>query len=553
MTSLARALSTTRSDSEPSPGTEVRVLVIYTGGTIGMKYDKDGVLVPVPNALVPFLKSLPIMNDEQYAQEHKIPELYGQNTMVLPLSEQKKRIVYTVDEYSPLLDSCNMTMKDWAKIANDVEKYYEKYDGFVILHGTDTMAFTSSALSFMFDNLGKPVILTGSQIPIYELRNDGRDNLLGALLIAGQFKIPEVSLYFFDKLYRGNRVTKVDAGSFNGFTSPNLEPLVDATEVDIKVDWDTVLKPNTTEKFTVNTEMDRNVGVLRLFPGITAETVRAFLQPPMKGIVLETFGAGNAPTTPDGPDSTNILAELKKATDRGVIIINCTQCLRGSVVMTYATGKALRDAGLISGSDMTPEAALTKLSYVLAMEKISLEDKKKLLIDNLRGELTVPKSSLHLSDSLFIQSIAKALSLSCKEELLAVRDALNPTLACAAAKTGDIEALKAIREMGSSLSMEDYDGRTPLHIASCEGHLKVVEYLLEQGATVYAKDRYGDTPLRNAMHFRRKDVVKLLRQTGAHLSPQEIQAARAEMCSYAAQSDVEGLEIWALAGVEKSS
>ncbi|KAM6961253.1 60 kDa lysophospholipase [Aplochiton taeniatus] len=520
------------------------------------------VLAPEPHAFVKNLRKLPILHDEQYAQQTCLYDYYDpeENTLVLPmptpqadqlshrLCKDQKRIVYSVLEYCPLLDSCNMTTDDWGRIGKDIEKNYESYDGFVILHGTDTMAYTASALSFMCENLGKPVILTGSQVPIYEMRNDGRDNLLGALLIAGQFVIPEVCLYFHNKLYRGNRVTKVDAGSFNAFCSPNLAPLANA-EVDITINWDTVWRANTTSKFRVSTQLNRNVGLLRLFPGITTATVRAFLQPPMEGVVLETYGSGNAPD-----NRADLLEELKKATERGVIIINCTQCLRGSVSPSYATGKVLIDAGLIAGCDMTPEAALSKLSYVLARSELSQQAKQKMMGQNLRGEMMsgLEGAKVSLSDSRFIQLIAKSLSISCKEELEAIRDALTPPLACAAAKIGDLEALEAIREMGSNLSLGDYDGRTPLHIATCEGHLKVVQYLLSHGSTVYAKDRYGDTPLRNAVRFRHRDVVTLLRKTGAHFSRDELEDAGTELCSMVAHGDLEGLEIWSLAGADFS-
>ncbi|KAG8449312.1 hypothetical protein GDO86_016095 [Hymenochirus boettgeri] len=526
---------------------EARVLVINTGGTIGMMYQND-VLAPQANAFAKALKKLPILHDEIYAQQTKLYDFHDfqENTLVLPLSKQNKRIVYTILEYSPLLDSCNMTTDDWAKIAKDIQKCYEQYDGFVILHGTDTMAYTASALSFMCENLGKTIVLTGSQVPIYEMRNDGRDNLLGALLIAGQFVIPEVCLYFHHKLYRGNRVTKVDAGSFNAFSSPNLPPLANA-EVDITINWETVWRANTTKKFHVHTDMNRNVGLLRIFPGITAATVKAFLQPPMEGIVLETYGSGNAPDC-----RLDLLEELKKATERGVAIINCTQCLRGSVTESYATGKALREVGIIPGCDLTPEAALAKLSYVLGKNHLSLEEKKKMLFVNLRGEMTISATGAKISlrDSKFIQVVAKSVGVSCKEELEAVRDALTPSLACAAAATGDLNALEAIRDMGGNFSSEDYDGRTPLHVACCEGHLAAVQYLLNNGATVYAKDRYGDTPLKNAVKFRQMEIIKLLRQTGAHIPWEELEHIGTELCSLAALGDVDGLEAWELAGVD---
>ncbi|XP_043999782.1 60 kDa lysophospholipase isoform X4 [Gambusia affinis] len=527
-------------------GNESRVLVINTGGTIGMTLHDKG-YAPTANTLVESLRKLPILHDELYAHQTSLYEYYRlENTLVLPPSKLNKRIIYTILEYSPLLDSSNMTTDDWGRIGKDIEKNYENFDGFVILHGTDTMAYTASALSFMCEHLGKPIVLTGSQVPIYELRNDGRDNLLGALLIAGQFVIPEVCLYFYNKLYRGNRVTKVDAGSFNAFTSPNLPPLATA-EVDFKINWDTVWRANTTAKFQVRTELNRNVGLLRLFPGITALTVKAFLQPPMQGVVLETYGSGNAPD--NRPD---LLEELSKATDSGVIIVNCTQCLRGTVSASYATGRVLMDAGLLAGGDMTPEAALSKLSYVLAKKELTLDAQKKMMAQNLRGEMSadLEGAQLCLSDSRFIQVIAKSLSVSCKEELEAIRDALTPSLACAAAKIGDTEALVALKEMGSDLRLGDFDGRTPLHVAACEGHLRLVQYLLNQGASVHAKDRYGDTPLCNAVRFRHKEVVRLLRRTGAHFSREHLEEAGSELCSLAASGDKEGLDIWRIAGAD---
>ncbi|XP_043118230.1 60 kDa lysophospholipase-like [Puntigrus tetrazona] len=542
-----RNFCTSSKSPETSSDIETRVLVINTGGTIGMVLH-NGVLSPEPNALVKTLRKLPILHDEQYAQQTKLYESYKpeDKTLVLPQSKLNKRVVYTFLEYSPLLDSSNMTPNDWSTIGKDIEKYYEQYDGFVILHGTDTMAYTVSALSFMCENLGKPVILTGSQVPIFEMRSDGRDNLLGALLIAGQFVIPEVCLYFYHRLYRGNRVTKVDSGSFKAFASPNLPPLANA-EVDIEIDWDTVWRPSTTEKFTVYTQMNHNVGLLRLFPGITTDTVKAFLKAPIEGVILETYGSGNAPD-----NRQDLLDEIRKATQRGVIIVNCTQCLRGSVTISYATGQALSNAGVVAGFDMTPEAALSKLSHVLAKQDLTTEEKKKMMSRNLRGEMVadLQGAKISLSDSRFIQIIAKTLSIGCKEELEAIRDALMPTLACSAAKNGDTETLEAIRKMGTDLNKADYDGRTPLHIAACEGHLNVVEYLLSKRATVYSKDRFGDTPLHNAIHLRHKGVVELLRKSGAHVSSDELKDAGTELCRLAASGDLEGLRIWKLAGVD---
>ena len=335
-----------------------KVYVAYTGGTIGMK--------STPNGFVPaagYLEQL--MN--------RVPELQSD---ILP--------DYQICEYEPLQDSSNMRPADWLKIAQDIASHHDQFDGFVVLHGTDTMANTASALPFMLEGLRKPVVLTGAQIPLCKVRNDARENLITALLIAANYQIPEVCLCFGDQLLRGNRAVKVDADSFDAFASPNFPPL-GTVGIEIKINWDLVLPPPKTRSPIKVTELKASrVASLRLFPGISAEIVKNFLQPPIGGLILETYGIGNAPR------DSELIAALKEATHRGVIIVNCTQCLKGTVNMEdYATGTSLANAGIISGLDMTTEAALAKLSFLLN-QKLPVAKIKELMQTDLRGELTRP-------------------------------------------------------------------------------------------------------------------------------------------------------------------
>lgn len=335
-----------------------KVYIAYTGGTIGMKRTADG-FVPAAGYLEQLMDNVPELKSEF------LPE-------------------YRIGEYEPLLDSSNMTAGDWLKIANDISDRHSEFDGFVVLHGTDTMAYTASALPFMLQGLQKPVVITGAQIPLCNIRNDARENLITALLIAANFKIPEVCLCFGDKLLRGNRAVKVDADSLDAFESPNFPPL-GTVGIEIKINWDLVLPPPKTRKTIKVTALNESrVAGLRLFPGISVDIVKNFLQPPMRGLILETYGVGNA------PEDRDLVATLKAANDRGVIIVNCTQCLKGTVNMEgYATGTSLAKAGVISGFDMTPEAALAKLSFLLSQE-LSVTKMKKLMQTDLRGELTHP-------------------------------------------------------------------------------------------------------------------------------------------------------------------
>ena len=308
------------------------------------------------------------------------PGYLGERLAEMPELQRPEMPRFTLHEYPTLLDSANMTPADWERIGQDILENHDDFDGFVILHGTDTMAYTASALSFMLQNLAKPVILTGSQIPLAEVRSDARENFITSLLIAAHYPIPEVCLYSSGLLLRGNRSRKVSSSGFDAFDSPNFPPL-GRVGVDIQVDA-SLVRPPPTGALTLQRLEEVAIGTLRIFPGITAALVRNFLQVPVQGFVLETYGAGNAPA------EAALLDVLSEATARGVVIVNCTQCLRGRVDMGgYATGDALLSAGVTSGADMTPEAALTKLLYLFSKGLSPAEIRAKVQED-LRGELT---------------------------------------------------------------------------------------------------------------------------------------------------------------------
>jgi len=287
----------------------------------------------------------------------------------------------TLVEWGPLLDSADNRPADWRRMAHEIAARYDQIDGVVLLHGTDTMAYTSSALSFLLEGLGKPVIVTGSQVPLAEVRSDARENLVASLQLAARTDLHEVCVYFSGQVLRGCRATKVSASGFDAFESPN-EPPLGQVGVDIALRASGP-RPPQAGPLRVPPLADVTVASLRLFPGIDARFVRHVLQEPLQGLVLETFGTGNAPSR-----DRELLAALAEATERGVVIVNITQCLRGRVDMAgYATGRALQDLGVVGGADMTPEAALTKLIYLLGSGHDAAAA-RELMQRDLRGELT---------------------------------------------------------------------------------------------------------------------------------------------------------------------
>ncbi|OCB84129.1 asparaginase-domain-containing protein [Sanghuangporus baumii] len=590
------------------PSDEARVLVIYTGGTIGIcqsrfhdpledslfshsgtidgfrKWSTSGRSSPVSGAHFPALKETPtltvkstrpippsLLTDpakshlsqasscrkiDNNVYECTLPSLVTPRTSVH--TGNSKRIRYAILEWDPLLDSSNVGTEDWVRIATEIELNYAAFDAFVILHGTDTMAYTSSALSFMLEDLGKTVILTGAQIPLSQLRNDAVDNLLGALSIAGQYIIPECCLFFNQCLYRGNRVSKVSSYDFDAFDSPNFLPLVNA------------------------------------------DIVRAFLIPPIQGVVLETFGAGNAPQRRD------LMEVLREASDRCVVVA-ITQCSKGTVSDAYETGRALLDIGIVPGGDMTPECALAKLGYLLSKPQLSVQKVRELVRLPLRGELTAPSgqsskpsmtqhldslqdclaqmmrlsntSSPHVPQIIINQdqgtgqniidpaapwswtvaeaSATQSTLLNILIRLAVAKDDVDGLEFCLRYQDDDdvlrspsVEKSISTPAAGIANNIDPSSGWTPLHVAAFNGSERSVATLLQAGALVHLRDSLGHTALYYAARRGYPNIVELLRQAGANLGGTDIEGGfvTLEVTRAAHKGDEVALETWNRAG-----
>ncbi len=336
------------------------ILLIYTGGTIGMVRD---------------YKSATLRNFNFDKLLKHIPEINHLNCTIQSVS------------FKEPIDSSNMNIDNWVQIAEIIEKNYKSFDGFVVLHGSDTMSYTASALSFMLENLSKPVIFTGSQLPIGDLRTDAKENLITSIEIASAQEngfpvVSEVCLYFEYKLYRANRTTKINAEHFEAFTSPNFSPL-GVSGVHLKFKKHLLYKPLERKRLKVRKQLDNNIVLIKIFPGITRNVVANILATKgLRGVILETYGSGNAPT------DKWFVNLLKDAIAKGIYIVNVTQCAGGNVTMgKYETSVSLEKLGIISGNDITTESALAKLMYLLG-ENIPKNKFKSIFETQLRGEIS---------------------------------------------------------------------------------------------------------------------------------------------------------------------
>ena len=493
---------------------EPRVLVIYTGGTLGMVKSDEG-YVPKPDFLENYMKSHPSMCDLEYTNKRKVEGEGNEGSAMEWIYTAEtlfgKRVKYNILEFKELIDSSNMCIKNYIQIGEVIEKNYFEYEAFIILHGTDTVAYTAAILSFMLENLKKTVIVTCAQIPLTEIRNDADLNILTSLCIAGSYHLPEVVVCFNNQVFRGNRTSKLDINSFSAIQSPNLRPLCELG-VKVKFRWYYVQNTCGLAPFKVWKKLDNGIIIITMHPYLTKESFEAQFAMNPKAVILQTYGAGNM-----SDDQPMILEIIKDQVKKGTIFVNLSQCNQGAVSDIYKTGRELKKLGVIPGSDMTIECALAKLSYLLG-KGFPAHRIKEYIGKSIRGELTEDVGSEESSEEAYVKMAAK--NITEEQHTQDIFHPINTILFPAKINTltaeGLIKILKCLNLNNLSLNIKDYDNRTPLHIACIKGKKDIVEFLVEETQIdINIIDNYMNTPLYYAIKCSNYDIAKYLYNKGA--------------------------------------
>ena len=461
-----------------------------------------------------------------------------------PLNQFNKRIEFELIEFNEVIDSSNVNLYYWNLIAESIFDMYDKYDGFVILHGTDTMSYTASALSFMFENLNKPIIITGSQIPLIEMSNDGLANLIDSINLCGTFHIPEVCILFRGKLLRGNRSIKNDNRGLNAFESPNIESLIEIG-TKYKVKWNIILLPPLPNAQISLTKLkDKKVIILKYFPTMGDDTIQnIFNQNGIEGIIIETYGSGNLPSNRE-----SLVNCLLKLSSTDIVIVNISQCRKGIMSADYEVGKQLEKLGLIYGSDMTVECALSKLNYLLS-KGYSKKQIKDLFSQNMRGELTENKTELFsFSSNYLINSIReifeKGTSINTDEVII---NEFLPSFIIDLVRKDQLSVLHSLKyhinKMSNKLINEMYPSytKTPLHFSCEQGNIELTNYLINIGFKLNVIDNLNKTPLYYACLSKNQDLCEYLFSKGAQKSYQELEGDF--LCKLAFNNDLETLKL----------
>lgn len=519
---------------------EVKVLIVYTGGTFGMMKTPEG-YAPKKNWLLSRIQSGKLFFDEEYTKNNHISK-----TSCTPETLQGHRLRYHLIEYDQIIDSSELNSRHYTMIAETIEENYDKYDSFIIIYGTDTMAYMASQLSFMFENLNKTVVITGSQIPISEWRNDAESNLVGAFTVA-EHMIPEVVVFFNGRLYRGNRICKESSTNLKAFGSPNFPELA-KFDVFLNYRRDLIRRPpKEGDKFQVFKLLERRIALIYMHPLITSSIfLSAFKR--AKAIVLQTYGMGNFPLS--RVDLLEVLEDAILKYQKTVVIVS--QCRTGFVRSSYASCTELKKLGAVLAEDMTIEAVIAKLSYILG-KGFKGPDIKKQMMTDLRGEITIEKilsgeEEESAKISRFLASLGGSSDKSSPQDLNTISKLIQPLVIQTAALEGNISRIQNLLDQGVDINATCKNGDTALHIAVRNNDHNLVEFLLRQAETNLSLiDKSGNSPLFYACLNGCESIANMLLERNAKFITDEINLADV-LCKKAKINDILSITLFHKAG-----